>query len=79
MSRHVGADVVGEEVGADGLVAAGDVVADPGRADVVGVGDGAADRLRVADVAVGAQDAASSVAGLAQRSSWSTARWSTSP
>ena len=43
---------------------AGDVVADPGRADVVGVGDGAADRLRVADVAVGAERAAQGVAGV---------------
>ena len=41
-----------------------DVVAHPGRADVVGVGDGAADRLRVADVAVGAEGAAQGVARL---------------
>ena len=48
----------------DRLVAARDVVADPGWADVVGVGDGAADRLRVADVAVGAERAAQRVAGV---------------
>ena len=41
-----------------------DVVSDPGRADVVGVGDGAADRLGVADVAVGAERAAQGVAGV---------------
>ena len=63
----------------DGLIAAGDVVADAGRADVVGVGDGAADRLGVADVAVGAEGAAERVAGVGAALELSTARVSTSP
>ena len=55
--REVGLDVGERDVGEDGLVAAADVVADAGRAQVLAVGDDAADRLRVADVAVRAQDA----------------------
>jgi hypothetical protein len=43
---------------------AGDVVADARRRDVVRVGDRAADRLGVADVAVGAEHAGHRVAGL---------------
>jgi hypothetical protein len=48
----------------NGLVAAADVVADSGRRDVPLVGNRAADRLRVARVMVGAEDA---VLGIARR------------
>jgi hypothetical protein len=51
------------QVGADGLVAAADVVADAGDGDVVTVGHGAADGLAVADVPVGAQHARGAVLG----------------
>ena len=63
-ARQVGAHVVDADVGADGLVAAADVVADAARRDVVRVGEHAADRLRVADVAVGADRGGDGVAGL---------------
>jgi hypothetical protein len=56
-ARHVVA-TSGSQVGQHGLVAAADVVADAGRGDVLAVGDRAADRLRVAVVAVRAQHAA---------------------
>ena len=46
------------------LVAAADVVAHTGRRDVALVGDAAADRLRVARVVVGAEDAERGVARL---------------
>src|SRR4051794_22512289 len=56
---HVG----GEQVGADRLVAAADIEADSRRADVIGVGERAADGLRVADVAIRAEDPGERVAG----------------
>lgn len=48
-------DVVGTQVGPHRLVAAVDVEADADRRDVLAVSDHAADRHRIADVAVGAE------------------------
>ena len=59
--RQVGLHVAEREVGEHRLVAAADVVADARRAEVLAVGDDAADRLRVADVTVGAQHALAAV------------------
>ena len=57
-------EIGARELGASRLVAAADVVADAGRRDVSLVGDAAADRLRVARVMVGAEDAERGVACL---------------
>src|SRR5258705_10607972 len=51
----VGAHVTDDGVGQNGLVSAGDVVADPGRADLVAVRHDAADRHGVSQVMVGHQ------------------------
>ena len=48
---------IGADVGAGGLVAAADIVANAGQAEMLAVGDDAADRLGVAEVAVRAQAA----------------------
>src|ERR671935_3299242 len=50
-------DVLGDQRRGDRLVAAADVEADAGGRDVALVGDRAADRLRVARVMVGTEDA----------------------
>ena len=60
-------------------VAAGDVEADAADRDVLLVGDHAADRLRIAEVAVGAQHAADHAAVLMQRTICSLVRSSCSP
>ena len=76
--RQFGRDLRAPQVGPHGLVAAADVVADARDRDVVAVRDRAADRLAVADVPVGAQDADRAVLGRHAalelrdgRSSWS--------
>ena len=67
--RHVPddrADAVGDRrvgrVEANRHVAAADVEADAGNADLLLIGDDAADRLRIAEMAVGADDAADDIA-----------------
>jgi hypothetical protein len=61
--RQVVLDVGEGQVGARGLVAAGNVEADSGRGDVAAVGDHAADRHGVAEVAVGAEHALRALLG----------------
>src|SRR4029079_5049475 len=56
------AEIADRQVGPDLLVSPADVVADPARRHVALVGDAAADRLAVARVVVGAQDAVVGVA-----------------
>ena len=62
IDRHALADVLVLEVDARRHVAAADVEADARDRDMVLVGDHAADRLRIAEVAVGAQHAAGDAA-----------------
>ena len=62
--RHGGPDVRVAEIGEDRLVTAPDVVADGRRADVVAVGDHAADRRAVAEVVVGHECAAGAGLGV---------------
>ena len=57
-------EVVPLQIGADGLVAAADVVAHARRRHIALVGDAAADRLAVAGVVIGAENAELGVAGL---------------
>jgi len=54
----LGLNIVGAQIGANGFVAARDVVTNPARADGIAVGDHTADRHRVAFVPVGHQGCA---------------------
>src|SRR5207237_6459987 len=64
LDTATGVEVVARQLRPRRLVAAADVVADARRRDVALVGDAAADRLAVAGVVVGTEDAELGVAGL---------------